>query len=112
MNDDDFGMGLEPFDPKKHKPHDVGHGGPSTELLATEYGPDGMVWNIPTMWWTKEGKPMVLPLPDAMRLAEEYEIKTKKKFPRFRSIDDGVNAAKGRSAQGGATRSYLAAPLE
>ena len=102
-------MGLEPFDPAKHKPTDVGRGGLSTELLMTEYAPDGHVWNIPSLWWTKEGKPLVVDRPeDAVSMAEEYERLTGKKFPRFKSIEEGIIAAKKRSKKGGASTGYLA----
>lgn len=113
MMDDLSTMGLEPFDPKKHKQQDVGRGGPSTELLATEYAPDGSVWNIPTLWWSKEGKPIVVDrIDDAVKLADEYERATGKKFPRFQSIDDGIAAAKKRSKKGGANTGYIATPKE
>ena len=111
--DDSIKMGLEPFDPKKHKPTDVGKGGLSTEYLATEYAPDGSVWNIPTLWWTKEGKPMLLDrIEDAVAVADEYERKSGKRFPRFKSLDEGVAAAKKRSKAGGATHNFLAAPTK
>lgn len=106
-------MGLEPFDPKKHKMRDVGRGGMSTELLATEYAPDGSVWNIPTLWWGKDGSPVMIDrIEDAVKLADEYERTTGKKFPRFKTIDEGIGAAKKRSKKGGASREYLAAPTE
>jgi hypothetical protein len=113
MADDLMTMGLEPFNPKKHKAVDVGRGGPSTELLATEYAPDGSVWNIPTLWWDKEGRPVVIDRPDdAMRVADEYERATGTKFPRFKSIDHGIEAAKKRSKKGGGGSGFLAAPIE
>lgn len=113
MADDMMTMGLEPFDPKKHKPVDVGRGGPSTELLATEYAPDGTIWNIPTLWWSKDGKPVPIDrIEDAVKVADEYERLTGKRFPRFDSIDAGIAAAKKRSKKGGATGNYLAAPIE
>ncbi len=110
---DDSTLGLEPFDPKKHKAVDVGRGGPSTELLATEFAPDGSVWNIPTLWWSKDGKPVVIDrIEDAVKVADEYERATGKRFPRFESIDHGILAAKKRSKKGGGGGGYLAAPLE
>jgi hypothetical protein len=99
---------LEPFDPKRHKPQDVGKGGLSTELLATEKAPDGKFWNIPTVWWDKEGKPLVVDVEQAWELAREYEQKTGRRFPRFKSIDEGVKGAKKRSGAGGASQGSLA----
>lgn len=101
-------MGLEPFDPKKHKPTDIGLGGPSTEVSITENSPDGRVWNIPSLWWTKEGKPMLLPPDQAVKVADEYERLSGKRFPRFSDIDTAVDAAKARSKKGGATFRTLA----
>lgn len=104
-------MGLEPFDPQKHTPKDIGKGGLTTEYLRTEYAPDGSVWNIPSVWWDDEGNPLEITDPKMLvELADTYERHSGKRFPRFRSIEDAVRAAKGRSAGGGATRSYLAAP--
>jgi len=102
-------MGLEPFDPKKHKPKDIGKGGLTTEYLITEYDSDGQVWNIPSVWWDDEGNPLEMKPELAQQLAADHEKQTGKRFPRFKSLGDGVAAAKKRSKRGGATKEPLAA---
>ena len=102
--------GLEPFDPEKHKPRDIGKGGPSTELTLTEDAPGGGVWNIPSIWWDRDGNPAEVSRQDAHRLAVEYEEKTGERFPRFENSDAGVSAARERSASGGASKGRLAGP--
>ena len=99
---------LEPYDPSKHRPADIGMGGMSTEVLATEYDSQGVPMNFPTLWFTKDGQPVPLPPNYALDLAIEYEKATGKQFPRFDSIDAGVNAASGRSNAGGAVKGLLA----
>ena len=104
-------MPLEPFDPKKHKPQDMGKGGLTTEYLVTEHSPDGKVWNIPSVWWDEDGHPVEITNPALNnKLATQYERHSGKKFPRYKSIEGGVSAAKKRSSKGGATGDFLAAP--
>ena len=99
---------LEPFDPKKHKPIDTVGGMKSTEYLASEESPEGTAWNIPTIWFDKKTKEPVLRTgDDAWNTALEYEEKTGKKFPRYKSIPEAVDAAKKRSSKGGATEKKL-----
>ena len=99
---------LEPFDPSKHQPKDVGFGGESTEYLASEYDPEGVPFNFPQVWWDIGGNPHVLTQEQAYEKAIQYEMKTGKKFPRFRTIEDAVGTASGRSNLGGATKGLLA----
>ena len=116
-------MGMEPFDHRKHKPQDVGLGGPSTEyLLSVDMGmaPDGFapadIANIPSIWWDKDGKPHLIDDPDmALQMALQYEETTGKRFPRYNDMLNEPNpysqaeeAAQHRSAMGGATSNPLA----
>ena len=100
---------LIPFDPKKHKPVKTVGGGSSTEYLASEQSPEGTAWNIPTIWFdSATGKPKYLEGDKAWNEAESYEKRTGKKFPRYKTINDAVSAAKSRSKKGGATKGGLA----
>jgi hypothetical protein len=99
---------LIPFDPKKHKPIRLPDGRRATEYLASETSPEGGAWNIPTIWFDSEtGKPSFLTGDKAWNMAASYEERTGKKFPRFKSISEAVDAAKKRSSRGGATNKSL-----
>jgi len=102
---------LEPFDPKKHTPQDVGLGGASTEYLATEYAPDGSVLNFPTIWWDESGSPKLFEgdkgVREALAQALMYEESMGRKFPRYTEPDVAVQAAKERSQSGGASLNKL-----
>lgn len=102
------GINLEPFDPAKHKPTDVGLGGPSTEYLMTEESPDAQFWNIPGIWWDANGKPVMADPDQAWAFAEEYEKRTGRRFPRFNSPGAGSFSAMNRSAMGGAMNGKIA----
>eukprot|EP00481_Brizalina_sp_1-RS-2013_P001474 TRINITY_DN3693_c0_g1_i1.p1 TRINITY_DN3693_c0_g1~~TRINITY_DN3693_c0_g1_i1.p1 ORF type:complete len:123 (-),score=19.81 TRINITY_DN3693_c0_g1_i1:41-409(-) len=68
---------LEPFDYNKHKPQDVGLGGPSTEYLVTLDSPDGGVWVVPSIWWDEEGNPTLVENQDKVfEIAKQYEKET------------------------------------
>ena len=97
-----MGNGLIPFDPKKHTPQDVGLGGLSTEYTATEYDPEGLAFNYPTIWWDEGGNPQLMNSDDAMKQALSYEDKVGRKFPRFGDPRVGGEAARERSHEGGA----------
>jgi len=99
---------LEPFDPEKHSAVDIGLGGKSSEVSMTANDNDGVAFNYPSVWFTRDGQPVPLPSDLARDMALSYEELTGKMFPRFGSIDEGVNAAKSRSLIGGATRGLLA----
>jgi hypothetical protein len=107
---------LEPFDPAKHKPQDVGLGGPSTEYISTVDSPEGGVMNIPTIWWDAKGKPTLFDpknktqLKKAIQLSIEYEKETGKQFPRYGAgaYQEATDAAILRSNAGGATQGPLA----
>lgn len=103
-----FDLLLEPFDPKKHKPKDVGLGGPSTEYLATEEAPSGGFWNIPQIWYDRNGTPHLLDADAAWMMARDYEAATGKRFPRFETPGAGSFNAMNRSAQGGGALGLLA----
>ena len=114
---------LIPFDPKKHKPKDVGRGGPSSEVIITVDDPiTGEVMNIPSVYWDAKGEPTFFDTETdnvqtnrsnqnkAIKLALEYEEFTGKKFPRFapKAYQEAGNAARNRSNAGGATQGELA----
>tara|TARA_R100000951_G_C2487581_1_gene133442 strand:+ start:64 stop:387 length:324 start_codon:yes stop_codon:yes gene_type:complete len=97
-----------PFDPKKHKSIKIPGGKSATEYLASETSPEGKAWNIPQIWFDSEtGKPRLFTGDKAWDAAAAYERRTGKKFPRFNSIDEAVNAAKKRSSRGGASKKSL-----
>ena len=100
---------LEPFDPAKHSPADVGLGGKSTEYLMSEKSPDGMFWNIPSIWWGPNGNAYLFKgrPDDAWEMAKNWEENTGEKFPRFESLDAAMMAAARRSDEGGAMKSRL-----
>ena len=111
--------GLEPFDPSKHTPQDLGLGGLSTEYLATDFDPEhitfldsgdpeGLTFNYPTIWFNDRGDAIHLDDPrQAMAQALKYEKETGKKFPRFLDLPTAVNVAKKRSNMGGASETTL-----
>ena len=100
---------LEPFDPKKHKPIDTVAGNKATEYTTTMESPDGKIWNIPQIWFDEKTKePKYLAGDKAWDAAAKYEERTKKKFPRFDSLEEGDTAAQERSNAGGATDKPLA----
>ena len=97
---------FEPFNPAKHQPADVGLGGMSTEYLVTQDAPDGSVWVIPSIWWDKNGNPMLVEDQEQIqRLAQEYETATGSLFPRFgeRDYETADAWARKRSDSGGAS---------
>jgi len=106
---------LEPFDYTKHKPQDVGLGGPSTEYLITVDSPEGGVMVIPSIWWDEDGKPQLIEdQRQAVKLAKTYEKETKKQFPRFapKAYKEADMWAAGRSKAGGASKGLLATDIE
>ena len=105
---------LEPFNPSKHQPQDVGLGGPSTEYLITVDSPDGGVMVIPSIWWDEEGKPQLIEDQDeAVSLAVEYEKGNDVVFPRFapKAYKEADTFAQKRSKTGGASFMPLAIDL-
>lgn len=74
-------------------------GSRSTEISLTEKI-DGRWTNIPSLW--KSGDRIVQLEPDdAVRTARRWEKTTGKSFPRFKSVEAAVAAAKARSSRGG-----------
>lgn len=99
---------LVPFNPKKHKPIKLPGGGKATEYLASETSPEGTAWNIPQIWFDSEtNEPRFLKGDKAWDEAQAYEKRTGKKFPRFKTIKQAVEAAEKRSKAGGATKTSL-----
>ena len=108
-------MTLEPFDYMKHKPQDVGLGGPSTEYLITVDSPEGGVMVIPSIWWDSDGKPKLIENQrEAVLLAKDYEKTTNKQFPRFafKAYQEADKFARERSEAGGASTSFLARDIK
>ena len=106
---------LEPFDPSKHTPQDVGLGGPSTEYLITVDSPDGGVMVIPSIWWDEEGEPQLIEdQNEAVSLAVEYEKENSVVFPRFapKAYKKADAFAQQRSKLGGASIMPLAIDLD
>jgi hypothetical protein len=101
-------MLFHPFDPRRDTPRDVGFGGPSTEYLMTERAPDFGYWNIPQIWWTPSGQPVVVEPWQANALAIEYEAASGKHFPRYPTMGVSEERAMNRSALGGSTQNALA----
>lgn len=102
---------LEPFNYKKHKPQDVGLGGPSTEYLVTLDSPDGNVWVVPSIWWDEEGNPTLVENQDKVfELAKQYEKENNVMFPRFPQGEykQADMFAQARSKAGGASKGLLA----
>ena len=99
-------LGLEPFNPAKHSPQDVGLGGMSTEFLVTDYDPQGKPFNYPTIWFDQGGRAYYLP-DQAYSLAIDYENATGRRFPRFDEVGQGAFSAMNRSAMGGASTGLL-----
>tara|TARA_R110002126_G_scaffold19559_1_gene73462 strand:+ start:235 stop:609 length:375 start_codon:yes stop_codon:yes gene_type:complete len=108
-------INLEPFDYTKHKPQDVGLGGPSTEYLITVDSPEGGVMVIPSIWWDEEGKPILIKdQREAVSLAKDYEETTNKQFPRFaaKAYKEADSWAAKRSKAGGASKAFLARDIK
>lgn len=108
---------LVPYDPEKHKPVDAVElglpgaepGMKATEFEASENSPDGRVRNIPQIWFDAEsGEAVYLEGDRAWDEAKSYEERTGSKFPRFNNFASAVEAAKKRSAGGGAQQGALA----
>jgi hypothetical protein len=111
QSDDVQAEQLEPFDPNKHQPRDVGLGGLSTEYTVTQDSPDGNVWVVPSIWWDQNGDPVVLKDEQQInQLAKQYEQSTGREFPRFPAgqYELADQWAQNRSAQGGASAVPLA----
>jgi len=102
---------MEPFDYMKHKPQDVGLGGPSTEYLITVDSPEGGVMVIPSIWWDADGAPnLIKDQQAAIAMATQYEEESGLQFPRFgaKAYQEADEFAEGRSKAGGASTSFLA----
>ena len=93
-----FRGSIRPLEGGETRPND--DGSYSTELLATEYLPDGSVGNFPTLWMGGEG-PVELDPYDALDSALAYEAETGMQMPRFASINEAERHARQRSMMGG-----------
>lgn len=98
---------LVPFDHRTMKPKDVGLGGPSTEYLATVFDSEGRPVNIPLIWWTPSGQPVLMNEQNALSFFNDYESKANALAPRYSTIGQAVEFAMHRSALGGASRRPL-----
>lgn len=101
-------FGLNPYQPGYNFPQDVGLGGISTEYTATDYDPQGQVFNYPQIWYDQEGRAIVLPQDQAYNQAVSYENGSGLRFPRFNSLGNAETYAEHRSAMGGAEETPLA----
>ena len=115
-----------PFDPSKHKPQDIGLGGPSTEYLITVEDENNQVIVVPSIWWDEKGTPQFIGNPETneidydrvMQLVQDYEQETQQMFPRFgdASNTDNYNIAdrfaQTRSEKGGASTVPLVNALD
>ncbi|GGE29895.1 hypothetical protein GCM10011360_17450 [Primorskyibacter flagellatus] len=99
---------LEPFDSAKHQPRDNKDGTFSTEIEITNDAPDGGYWNIPSLWFRKDGTSVQMTDEQAQIFAKKYEEVSGKKFPRFATVKEAEDYAKKRSARGGASTGGLA----
>jgi len=94
-------IGLRPFDPQRDKPVDMGLGGLSTEYTVTNRAPDGGYWNIPSIWWDKDGRPSLVDADAAQQFAQDYEKRTGQRFERIPDEGAAGFRAMNRSAMGG-----------
>ena len=101
-------FGLTPYEPGINFPQDVGLGGISTEYTATDFDPNGQVFNYPQIWYDRQGMANVLPQDQAYDQALAYENGTAQRFPRFNSLENAETFAVNRSAMGGAETTPLA----
>jgi len=101
---------FEPFNPKKHKPVQTVGQNYATEYTATSKSPkDNKFWNTPTIWFNKKtGKSAFFTGKKAWNTATSFEKSSGKKFPRYSTEAEAINAAKTRSKKGGATKTPLA----
>ena len=86
---------------------DNGDGTFSSELEVTERLPDGSWVNVPSLWMGPNGMEEVA-ADRAVQIALDYEKRTGQKFPRFKTVDEGIAAAKARSNAGGTSVGPLA----
>ena len=97
---------LEPFNPERHKPVDLGDGEYMTERTRTVTDSAGNWSVVPSVWFNDTGRPVDLQAASddqLSQLAERYEQTTGNRFPRFRSMADANQFAEVRSASGGAS---------
>lgn len=59
--------------------------GSTSTLYQTSFEQNGKVYNIPTVWQTPEGKPVIVPPEQAIKLANAEGID---KFPAYNSTDE------------------------
>ena len=100
--------GASPFNPRTDKPIELPGGRKATEYTTT-IEIDGKFVNVPQIWF-QNGKPIFFDAKAGRRLdmmVERYESGTGKKFPRFNTEAEATEAARKRSASGGASKSLL-----
>lgn len=102
---------LRPYDPAIDKPRQNSDGSQSTEISRTVQTGEGEFANVPSLWFGDGVGPQDFgsETDDQLALrATNYEAKSGKKFPRFKTVDEAVTVAKARSDAGGATVKELA----
>lgn len=97
---------LEMFDPARHKPKDIGLGGPSTEYLVTGQDDAGRWFNYPTIQWRGD-EPVKMNDEAARALALHQEKTQGGLLPRYETMEEAVAAARQRSAGGGGLMGVL-----
>jgi len=92
-----------PFNPGEKV--DNSDGSYSTERTVTVQMPDGQWAVVPSLWMENNSPRDYAPEGDdyIAEISNEYETSSKKKFPRFSSIDEAEKFAVERSAGGGAS---------
>lgn len=101
---------LRPFNPGERR--DNSDGTYSTEISTTWQLPDGKWVNVPSLWMGPDG-PKQFDAGDEdgiLGAMQRWEAKSGKPFPRFDSEQQAVDAAKARSAAGGAAAGLPASP--
>lgn len=101
-----------PFNPGEKV--DNSDGSYSTERTVTVQMPDGQWAVVPSLWMENNSPRDYAPEGDdyIAEISNEYETSSKKKFPRFSSIDEAEKFAVERSAGGGASTTLLASDEE
>lgn len=106
---EDYGRPIRPFRPGERRNNP--DGSYSTELLTTVPRANGQWGNVPSLWMTKGGPMEVRGDDQNALLASQYEDATHTRFPQYPTLQAAEEAARARSAAGGASRIPLAMPF-
>jgi len=104
ISDDQFKrmMSMRPFDPERDQPIVNEDGSLTTELTTTSQLEDGSWVNHPTVWFDDEGRGNHLSEDESREIVKMREAFGNEPYQRFKSVEEAVEAAKGRSnADGG-----------